>query len=119
MDPRARGAPGLGLRIWPPRAHICLVSLGTGDQSSQMTGMGMGSGEVRTVPTSQMMAAGMMTSAEGPTAGSVRQNYAEPARRLLSPNLFPQCFHLTKGPGLRILLSGSLLHLLRDFHLEF
>lgn len=51
-----------------------MVSLGTGDQSSQMTGMGTGSGEARTVPTSQMMAAGMMTSAEGPTAGSVRQN---------------------------------------------
>lgn len=59
-----------GLAFWD---HICLVSLGTGDQSSQMTGMGTGLGEAKTVPTSQMMAAGMMTSARGPTAGSARQ----------------------------------------------
>lgn len=105
-----------GLASWGP---ICLVFLGTGDQSSRMTGSGMGLGEARTVPTSQVMAAGMTMSAGGPTAGSVRQSWTGTARGLLSPNLFPQCLHLSKGPHLRILLSGGLLHILEDFHLGF
>lgn len=58
------------LASWAP---ICLAFLGTGDQSSLITGSGMGLAEARTVPTSQMMAAGMMTSARDPTAGSARQ----------------------------------------------
>ncbi|XP_073654615.1 asialoglycoprotein receptor 1 isoform X7 [Tursiops truncatus] len=41
---------------------------GTGDQSSRTTGMGTGSEEVRTVPTSRTTAAGTMTSVRGPTA---------------------------------------------------
>lgn len=53
---------------------ICLLSVGTGDQGSRMTGMGMGLEEVRTVPTSPTMAAGMMTFAGGPTVGPVRQS---------------------------------------------
>ena len=49
---------------------------GTGGQTSQTTGMGTGWVEVRTVPTLTIMASGMITSARGPTAGSVKAAWA-------------------------------------------
>lgn len=72
--PRVQGVPWTWLRVWPPGAHICLVSLGTGVQNSQMIGMGTGLEEAKTVSTSQIVATGMIMSAGGPTAGSVRQS---------------------------------------------
>ena len=90
------GGSTAGLRVSGAGVRISLVSLGTGRQSSQTTGTGTGSEGVRTVPTSQRTAAGMMTSARGPTAGSVRPHGIEAmtAKSLLSPNLFPQCLYL-------------------------
>lgn len=60
--PGGRGSTA-GLGVSGSGVHVSLVSLGTGHQSSQMTGMGMGSEGVKTVPTSRWTAAGMMTSA--------------------------------------------------------
>lgn len=109
LRPAVPGQEGLlgvaeGLASWGP---TCLVFLGTGGQISRMTGPGTGLGEARTVPTSQMMAAGMTTSAAGPTAGSARQSWAGPPRSLRSLNLFPRCLHLLKAPHFGILVSGA------------
>ena len=91
------GGSTAGLRVSGAGVRISLDSLGTGRQSSQTTGTGTGSEGVRTAPTSRRTAAGMMTSAWGPTAGSVRPHGTEAmtAKSLLSPNLFPQCLYLT------------------------
>ena len=93
--PGGRGSMA-GLGVSGSGVHVSLVSLGTGHQSSQMTGTGTGLEGVKTVPTSRWTAAGMMTSARGPTAGSVRPSGTEAmtAKSLLSPNLFPQCLYL-------------------------
>lgn len=89
---RVQGPEGLlglaeGLASW---GLICLVFLGIGGRISRTTGPGTGLGEARTVPTSRMTAAGMTTCAGGPTAGSARQSWTGPPRRLLTPKLFPQ-----------------------------
>lgn len=48
-----------------------------------MIGMGMSWVVARTVPTSPLVASGMMMSARGATTGSVRPACARPARRVL------------------------------------
>lgn len=106
---RVQGPEGLlglaeGLASW---SLICLVFLGTGGRISRTTGPGTGLGEARTVPTSRMTAAGMTTCAGGPTAGSARQSWTGPPRRLLTPKLFPQGCRLLKAPHFGVLLSGA------------
>jgi hypothetical protein len=92
FGPRALGAPED--LVCFPAAHGCLPFVGTGAHCSQITGMGMGSEEARTVPTSPGMDAGTMMCVRGSTTGSARQSWARPARSLPPTNLFPRCLEL-------------------------